>query len=126
MQIDGPALLVAAPGRLRDGWQALLKAMPQISDVQQADDLPSALWALDRLGPGLVILDAGPFGAGAWYLLRQVKASKPQCRCIALVCNSWQERDAWLAGADGVLLRGFTGEEMFIAVKGLFLEGSNT
>ena len=125
MQTDGSALLVAVPGRLRDGWQALLKAMPQISNVQQADDLPSAWRALNSDRFALVILDAGPFGPGAWNLLRQVKAGKPQCRCIALVCNSWQERDAWLAGADEVLLRGFTGEEMFAAVKRLFLEGSN-
>ena len=126
MQIDGPALLVAVPGRLRDGWQALLKAMPQISDVQQADDLPSAWRTLDSQRFGLVILDAGSFGAGAWNLLREIKASKPQCRCIVLVCNSWQEQDAWLAGADEVLLRGFTVREMFAAVVRLFLEGSNT
>ena len=125
MQIDGPALLVAVPGRLRDGWQALLKAMPQISEVQQADDLPSAFRALNSQRFGLVILDAGTFGAGAWSLLGHVKDSKPQCRCIALVCNYWQERDAWFAGADEVLLRGFTAEEMFAAVKRLFLEGSN-
>ena len=122
IKMGGAALLVAVPGRLRDGWQALLRATPEINTVYPVDDLPSALRMLDGNLPELVVLDAGPFGIGAWDLLRQLKARRSHSRCIALVCYSWQERDALLAGADEVLFRGFAAEEMFSAAKRLLPE----
>ena len=122
MTSDALALVVAPPGRLSDGWRALLLATPQIGDVRQFYDAPSALDAVEALGPDLVLLEVEPFGEGAWALLDQIKVQAPQCLCIVLICSARQQRDAQIAGADEVLLKGFPAGQLAAAVERLLPE----
>ena len=104
----GPSvLIVAPPGRLRDGLRVLLRAVPQIGHTVQADDALAVLRAVEH-SPALVLLDADLPGEEAWTVLRQIKAQWPQTRCIVLVNNGQQSQIAHVHGADTVLAKGFT------------------
>lgn len=116
MQSGAMALVVAPPGRLSDGWRALLLAIPEITDVRQANDAPSALGLVEALGPQLVLLDEA-LGEGSWHLLDQIKKVAPQCHSIVLVCSVRQQQIALAAGADAVLLKGFSASHLADAVK---------
>lgn len=116
------ALVVALPGRLSDGWRALLLATPQIADVRQVDDASSVLELVEALGPDLVLLDTEPLGERAWAVLNQIKTQAPQCRCIALISSILQQQDAQVAGADEVLIKGSPAGRLSAAVERLLPE----
>ena len=113
------AWIVAPLGRLSDGWRALLLATPEIADVLQVDPTSSELRAPEGPGPDLVLLDAEAFGGTAWAHLERMRASAPQCRCIVLVGSVHQRPKALAMGADAVLVKGFSAEELSSAVERL-------
>jgi DNA-binding NarL/FixJ family response regulator len=117
------ALIVAPPGRLSDGWRALLLATPQIQEVQQVHDLSSAFEMVDTLDPDLVLLDLEPFGCSVQAVVDQIKEKWPHCCCVVLVCYARQRQEAWTAGADAVLIKGFTAAQLSAAVEQLFQRG---
>jgi DNA-binding NarL/FixJ family response regulator len=100
------ALVVSRPGRLRDGWRALLLAMRQVDRVSLADDSATALRLARALVPDLVLLDVEALGSSAWALLALIQAELPECRCIVLARDSHQLAEARSAGADAALVKG--------------------
>ena len=102
------ALIVAPPGRLRDGLQTIVRAMPEIHAVDRTDDGPSALRLMTERPSALVFLDTDLVGNMAWTVLRQIKARWPHTRCIVLVNNGSQRQLVNLDGADAVLVKGFS------------------
>lgn len=120
MQSDVLTLIVARPGRMRDGLQALLAAMPQVERINLADDSTAALEMISGQQPTLVLLDSNPLNDGqVWTALEQIKALHPQTRCLVLVDNGRQEQRAQATGADGVLVKGFSTAELFAAIEKL-------
>jgi DNA-binding NarL/FixJ family response regulator len=112
------AIIAAAPGRIRESWQALLRAIPRINTIQLADDQPSALQIVTDQQPGLVLLDS-KLTDSLPDMLRQIKTGSPQTHCIVLVDTFEQQ---WLAkntGADSVLLAGTSAEMFFAIVEGV-------
>jgi DNA-binding NarL/FixJ family response regulator len=103
-----PVLIVAPPGRLRDGLQAMLRAVPQIAETMQADDGPVALQMLTEHPVALVLLAADLLGEEAWTLWPHIKARWPQTRVIILGNNDRPRQVAGWCGADAVLAKGFT------------------
>jgi DNA-binding NarL/FixJ family response regulator len=102
------ALIVAPPGRLRDGLEAMVRAVPQIERTLRADDGPSTLRMIAECPPALVLLDRVVPGERTWALLGRIKARWPQTACIVLVHTRQQRQTASEQGADAVLLEGFT------------------
>jgi DNA-binding NarL/FixJ family response regulator len=101
------ALIVAKPGPLRDGLQALMAAMPQIEAAYEVNDFASALEMTSACCPTLVLLDCGLNGGDTWMTVRRAKARWPQARCVFLANDVQQHQEAEAAGADAVLLKGF-------------------
>ena len=118
------ALIIALPGRLSDGWRALLLATPQIVDVRQVGDESSVMEKVAVLGPDLVLFDAESLGRRAWAVLDQIKDTCARCCCIVLICSARYRQQALDAGADEVLLKGFHADELSAAVRRL-LSGKN-
>ena len=107
MKNNASVLLVARPSRMRDGLRALLRTIPYLKVVGQADDSPSALTIFSEQHPALVLLGANLPSEEVQSVLAQTKAEWAETRCIVLV-DSFQQQ--WLgetAGADSVLLTGF-------------------
>ena len=114
-----PALIVAMPGRFRDSLRALLVAAPHIEAVDQADDAPSALKVVAARRPALVLLDTSLPGNQVWIALRQIKAERPETRCIILADNTRWQQEGNNSDADAVLLKGFLTAELFQTVERL-------
>lgn len=114
-----PALILVRSGRMRDGLVALLNAAPQIGIIGRIEKGPVALKMIPPGYPALVVLEAGLPDGEAWTTLQQLKANRPQTRCIMLVDNSTQQQMAREAGADGVLLSGFSAAHLFTTLEKL-------
>lgn len=109
-------LIVARPGRIREGLRALLRTIPRIEIVGQVGQGSAALEMVTRERPALVLLNSSLPFEEAWMALKQIKAEWPQTRCIVLVDNIQQQGMAQAAGADGVLLKGFAAETLFMTI----------
>ena len=114
-----PALIVASPGRIRDGLCTLLRAVPRIETIFQASDGPSALQIIEEWHPALVLLDSRLANNDIQSVSRQIKVESPQTRCIVLVDNARQQWMAKIADADSVLTIGCPAGEFFTTVEGL-------
>jgi DNA-binding NarL/FixJ family response regulator len=110
------ALIVARPGRMRNGLRALLRTIPRIEIVGQVDQGSAALEMVTLERSALVLLDSSLPFEEMRMALKQIKAEWPQTRCIVLVDNIQQQGMAQAAGADGVLLKGFAAETLFMTI----------
>jgi DNA-binding NarL/FixJ family response regulator len=122
MNDDKPVVIVAQPGRVRDGLQALLMAIPQIKIVGLANDVESALNIATDCAPDLVLLGIDLQNGGYGTVLGQIRARWPHARCLILADTVQQRRAAQSAGADDVLLRGFATPKLFESVHRLVME----
>ncbi len=109
-------LIVARPGRMRNGLRALLRTIPRIKIVGHVDQGSAALEMVTRERPALVLLNSSLPFEETWMALKQIKAEWPRTRCIVLVDNIQQQDMAQAAGADGVLLKGFAAETLFMTI----------
>jgi DNA-binding NarL/FixJ family response regulator len=117
-----PVLIVAQPGRVRDGLQALLMAAPRIERVGLVNDVSSALGMTTERAPSLVLLDASLNGGGILIALSRIKSRWPDTRCLVLTESAQQQRVARSADADEVLLKGFEANELYAIVERLVFE----
>ncbi|MBN1889606.1 MAG: response regulator [Thermoflexales bacterium] len=106
-------LIVASPGRLRDGLSVLLQASGFVTAIEQVDDGQAALRTIAQHPPQLVLLDAGLADNQVWQTLQQIRAGWPHVRCCVLVHTSGQMNKAHTAGADAVIQAGFSVESFF-------------
>jgi DNA-binding NarL/FixJ family response regulator len=113
------ALIVARPGPLRNGLQALMTTMPQIEILAETTD-PSALRRMGAgMQPDVVLLDASLPEDQVWAALGRIKAEWSQTRSIVLVEDSQQQQKAQAAGADVVLIQGTPAGQLIAAIEGL-------
>jgi len=115
-----PLILIAAkPGVERDGFQAVLAAMPQIKVIDPAGDGALALRAVAEHRPALILLAVNLPDLQVWTLLEQVKAQWPQVQCLVLADNRQQRRVAQAAGADHVLIKGCLAKEFYANIDSM-------
>jgi DNA-binding NarL/FixJ family response regulator len=118
-------LIVARPGRIRDGLRTLLKTMSQIKIIDQVDDTEAALKVMAEFHPPLVLLGTDQSQGGIYTISKQAKTGNPPSRCVVLVDKVEHLSLAAAAGADQVLLAGVTATE-FLAVIEQVLTGLTT
>jgi hypothetical protein len=113
------ALLLLRPGKLRDGINALLCAMPEIGLVAQTEDSEEALNYLAVQCAELVLTKVDPRDDGLQATIREMKTLCPDSRIVALVGD---DRDQ-LGGAPGepdlVLREGLRASEVRAQIKEL-------
>ncbi len=117
MQTDPLILIAAKPGVERDGFQAVLTAIPQAKVMAPANDSASALRAVAEHQPALILLDINLPDYQVWTLLEQVKAQWPQVQCLVLADNRQQRQIAQAAGADHVLIKGCPAKEFYANIN---------
>lgn len=111
-------LIVARPGPLRDGVQALVSAMSQVEAVCEADDLSAALPEVDGC-PDLVLLACEVRKGAVGSMVGQARARWPEARCITLVGSVEQQQEAESAGADAVALNGLPPQKLLKKIAGM-------
>ncbi len=107
------ALIIAPPGRLREGLRVLVRAVNWITQIEQTDDGPAGLRMIADHSPALVLLDTLLPDDQAWETLQQIKLKWATVRCVVLAHTHAQEQQAREAGADGVLPDGFPYKAFF-------------
>ena len=122
----GSLLLVARSGRMREGLQALLRTIPEIEIVGQADYESQALALIAQQQPDLVLLDSSLTLQEMLPTLMQIKGGYPRTRCIVLVENAQQQGAAREAGADSALITGFSAEVLHAAIDQVLMSASNS
>ena len=113
------AMIVAARPEIRDGLQALLLATPKVGDVIQAANVHEALKTIDAQRPTLVLLDVNLLHDGIRESIGKIKIECHCCRLIVLIDHAQQRREAELAGADAVLLKGCPSWKLVAAISSL-------
>ena len=111
-------LIVARPGRIRDSLEALLRTIPQVKIVGQVEDSSTALEMITEYGQDLVLLVTDPSNDGAGQILEHLKDA-PGTQCLVLTNTRLNLKQAEAAGADDVLLTGFTTSTLFESVTRL-------
>jgi DNA-binding NarL/FixJ family response regulator len=114
-----PVLLVIHPGRINDGLRALLRTIPEIGTIYQATDGCSAAQIITQNHPGLVLWESKLFQNDMQGIAQRIKTVFPDIRCILLIDNLRQQSLAEMAGADTVLLSGFSAWEFLLTVENL-------
>ena len=90
------------------GQQGLTVPQP----VEQRDDTNGLIDEIRRRPPDIVLIDTNMERNGTLETLSALKAEAPFIPCLVIVSNARQLRMARSAGADGMLLRGFSSAEL--------------
>ena len=105
-------LIVAGPGELREGLEALVTATPALRVVAQAADIPSAVRLAKEHHPALVLLDASIAGNNISAAVAGIQTAYPQFRCLVLADHVRQQEEAEAAGALLAVVKGFPAAEL--------------
>ncbi len=112
-------LIVAKPGRVCDGLQALLTAIPEIGCVEQMDEASSVPRLITERRPDLVLLEFSLTAEELSTILKRIKAESPQTRCLVLADDAQEKRVAEASGADEILIKGFSAQRLIETVRRL-------
>jgi ribosomal protein S18 acetylase RimI-like enzyme len=100
------ALIVARSAQFRESLSVLVRSIPHIGRIEQAEDLASPLAEDPEPSPDLVLCDYESVRDEPVGTLHRVKARWPQSRCVVLVEDEDARQKAQAAGADVVLTKG--------------------
>jgi DNA-binding NarL/FixJ family response regulator len=100
-------LVVARPGLVRDGLQAVLSAVPGVHALEPADCVASVMERLENQTICLTILDSSLADNELCTTLGMIKEKWPQVWCIVIAGSPRQGRALQTAGTDAVLVEGF-------------------
>jgi DNA-binding NarL/FixJ family response regulator len=113
------ALIAIRPGHLQDSLVALTTTIPQVKSVLIAEDAVSVLRTAAQHRPALVVLEMSLGVEETRTVLGEVRSRWPLTRCLALADCVEQEEEAESAGADAVLIKGFTAAKFAETIEGL-------
>lgn len=105
-------LLVAEPGPLRNGLEALLRSIMPEHSIAAADDAVAMMNHVAVQQPEIVLLDFRLLGDEAWPLLRRMKQISPSTQRIVLADDVLQQQAIATPAAEEVLLKGVAAAEL--------------
>ena len=124
MSIDDVSIIIAkAPGKLRDGLYSLIENQPFIHLIGVIED-EGALFKLIKqfTRPCIILLDMNLFEKNSFSIYRQIVKEVPQTGCIILVNTFSQKKQAFLAGFNHVLIKGFNTDDLFSMIQNMHSE----
>jgi two-component system, NarL family, response regulator NreC len=118
----GPITIVLADDHqvIRQGLRALLDAAPGLSVVGEAADGAEALGLVERLSPGVLVVDVMMPGLGGLEVTRRVRQRVPRTQVVVLsmYANEAYVLEALRNGACGYVLKEASAAELVHAVRG--------
>jgi DNA-binding NarL/FixJ family response regulator len=103
-----PVMIIGQPGRAHDGLRALLSAVSQVKIVGVGMDVRSASQNSAECQPALVLVDGDLLNGKAPEAIGQIRSRWPAARCLILASSVQTLLEARNAGADRVLVKGFS------------------
>lgn len=110
----------------REGLRGILEGGGDITIVGEAITAHEVPRKVEETGPDILLIDLKWFGdeSAGWSAIKEVKKKHPAIRVIAVTAYENLVRDARLAGADAVLLKTFTKDELVSLVRELAMKGA--
>ncbi len=104
---------------VREGMRAMLKSVPDMDVVGEAEDGRQAVDLCRVLKPDLVIMDISMPVLGGVEATREIKAENPRVRVLALSMHTQKHfiQNVLEAGASGYLLKTCISEEIRDAIR---------
>ena len=104
---------------LREGLRALLSSDPDLEIVGEAEDGQEAIRCVEKLKPGLVLMDLSMPRMNGMDAIREIKKRSPETRILVLTVHKTDEYivATLQAGADGYVLKDSTNAELKMAIK---------
>ncbi len=106
------ALLVSAPGIIREATMIMLTSISQVDHVALASGSLSAMEQLQNGHCCLLVIDANLPVEEVVSLVRWSKRHHPNTRCVALVRGAAELEQVRSAGADDVFLRSSSAHQL--------------
>jgi ribosomal protein S18 acetylase RimI-like enzyme/CheY-like chemotaxis protein len=113
------ALIVARSAQFRESLVVLMRAIPQIGSLEQADSISAALSEPTGEAPDLILCDFEAVQNEMVETLDRVKAQWSNSRCVVLVDDEGARQAAEAAGADVVLTKGVLAARLLETVERL-------
>ena len=101
-------LIVAGPGVIREGYQALLSAITGVDSLEPASDGPSATLIIDTEQPDFVILDTSLGIEETTKTLRYIRKRHRKISCLVICPDPAVVANMRKLGADMTLVEGTT------------------
>ncbi|MBS3788253.1 response regulator transcription factor [Candidatus Bipolaricaulota bacterium] len=117
-------LIIGRRGEVRDGIEALVKAITEVGEVICFEDVSLRSEQITRLKPDLVIFDSSQMEEDYRRRLRLLRRLLPLTMILALVEGEVQKRVSRECGADSVLVKGFRSDLLIRTVRRL-VKGRN-
>jgi DNA-binding NarL/FixJ family response regulator len=117
-------LVIAKPGPVREGLQAVLSAIPNMEAAESACFGPTILDQLKSLEPDLVIMGPSLSVDEASVIVWESKKQWPGTCCIAIVNSPREQYVLEAAGADAVLIEGSPAALLSAAIKALLAQAT--
>jgi DNA-binding NarL/FixJ family response regulator len=92
--------------------------MPRVRILDPVEDCSTMLYVVPEDQPAVVLVDINILDDQA-SIFSQFKIDRPVARCLVFVDSYKRQVEASDAGADAVLLKGFTTPELFSTVNKL-------
>ena len=105
-------LVYAQPDRMSDALLSLLSGMQMIKEIDRIQDPKEAIEAVRQKKTDLVLLDMASGEDGLRSLIPEMKRANEKVYCLSVVDTVRLGRMAQQSGANHVLLRGFSGNEL--------------
>ena len=109
-------LIVAPPGDLQIGLQALLTARLEV-DVLVTGEESSAMKVIERHKPALVIVDHGLPKNAAAMIIQRIKSTWSDICCIVLVNDDGGRQEVLESGVNRVLIKGLPGAKLVAEIE---------
>lgn len=115
-------IIVAPPGVMREGYQVLLSAIPEMEALEPVDEGPLIVETLDVDKPVIVVLDSSLSITEIKKSLTMIRSTRPLVRCIVISRSEWKMRELKILGAHTVLIEGCPPKELTRAIGNLVQE----
>jgi AmiR/NasT family two-component response regulator len=119
-------LILAKPGELRDGIEALLSAILQVDSVYCINNVNWNGAKLKKLNPDLIVFDSTRNEQSPDRQLRQIKEQLPSIKVINIVNSEEAKKKADQVYVDITLVKGFRGDRFIEEVDKLIKSKKST
>jgi DNA-binding NarL/FixJ family response regulator len=125
MKSGSIVMIVAKPGSLRKGYQALLSSIPGIQTIGVVESRAAASKWMAVHHPAIALVGGNGLGDQVWSLLHQIKHESPQTRCLVIMEKVEQVQENAMEYADAIFLEGAPPEELVRIVEKLIEASGN-
>jgi DNA-binding NarL/FixJ family response regulator len=111
-------IIAKAPGRLCEGLRLILENQPWIKVIGIVHDDKTLFKLINQfISPNIILIDVDFSNNNILTLYRQLKQEAPKSGCILLVETLDQKVQAFSAGSNDVLIKGYSVDDLLSSIQ---------